>query len=170
MSMDKETEKALSPDKKTESKKTAEIPVEDLGIGDQLDFNQLFRVKGKQGLFVIGSTVNKSKMIRVASFLDFKTGTIVNVNKLICLNDYKFLTIRGEHLSLVDVFNNYQKYLDGGYKEGDKAEKIMSIMVPNYDPEYFKAYHVNTILKWYQEILTKMQLNEKKEETQTPQQ
>ena len=139
---------------------------EDTRIGSVLDFNNIFRIKGKRGLFSINSNVNKSGLINMVSFLNFKEKYTVRVGNLVRLGDLKFSLIDGNKLLMSDVFNNYEKCLSERTAPRIGSE-LMEILVPNYDPDEFKDYHAKQVVKWYDEIQIKMELNEK--ETQASQ-
>lgn len=129
-------------------------------IGELLNFDELFRVKGKQGLFTVNSKVNKSGMVNVIPFLDHKEKYTVKATNLICLGHLYFQKMDAEVLQISDVFNNYEKYLEKRPVPKITPE-IMGILVPDYDPYNFKDYHAKQIVKWYDEIIFKIEQNEK---------
>ena len=140
-------------DDKEEKKET--VTIEKIYIGERIEFKDLFRVKGKQGLFTINSTVNKSGMISMLGFADKTIKHTVAATKLICLWQLQFETQTRVPLDIEQVFINYEKYLEtGGYSYIDfnTADEIMAAMVPDYDECAFKPYHAEKVRKWYNEI------------------
>ena len=118
------------------------------GIGNQINFDQLFRVKGHQGLFTLRSSASKSGLIAVIGFMDYNNKRTVKTDQLECLGNLVFTTYAGhDDLKIGDVFNNIQK-LNG--------DADMSDMVPNYDENYFKPYHARKVKMWYKIINDKL--------------
>ena len=134
-------------------------------FGDQINFNELFRVKGKKGLFCTASTVHKSGMIRMSGFLDYKSTVVVNQDKLICLGHILYSTELGvEAVNLNDVFSNLFEF----YEKSPEDVPGLAVFVPNYDPNEFKERHAFQILGWFNEFLTKMEeINGYKETTKS---
>lgn len=139
-------------------------------FGDQIDFNELFRVKGKKGLFCLGSKVHKSGMVRMVRFLTPTEAVTVNEDKLICLGHLTFqtelgLAEEGSRLTMNDVFSNLFEFYDGEqYKENKNLAPGLEVFVPNYDKNLFKERHAVQVLGWFDEVVTKMtELNGVKE-------
>lgn len=131
-------------------------------FGDQINFNELFRVKGKKGLFCIDSAVHKSGMIKMTGFLDFKNSVVVNQDKLVCLGHLSFATELGvEPVLMNDVFSNLFEF----YKESPEDVPTLADFVPSYDPNQFKERHALQVMEWFNEVITKMEeINGDKEE------
>jgi hypothetical protein len=137
------------------------------GIGDQINFIELFRVKGYQGLYTLNSTVHKSGMVSMLKLLEFNQKITVHENKLECLGQLEFITFAGyENLRMGSVFNNMFEYLE---ETGDDIDdlswvELMHIMAPNHDPYFFKQSHAKKCLAWYKEITTKFNEFKEKED------
>lgn len=133
-----------------------------LTFGEQFNFNEIYRIKGKPGLYNPRSEVSKSNMINLGGFLNPNITTTVNANDLICLGWYDFITTEPADkggfkvLKLTKVFDNIFEYIEqtndfkltqisiGAFKE---------MAVPNFDDNQFKDYHAELIKKWYLEIV-----------------
>lgn len=123
-------------------------------FGDQINFNELFRVKTKKGLFCLGSEVNKARMVHMIGFLDFKNKCTVHADKLVCLGQFRFETEAGhDPLGMGDVFSNLFEFFEKTPKETPKLNDF----VPNYDPSEFKERHALQVLGWFNEVITKME-------------
>ena len=154
-------------DEKEEIKKVEEE--KELLIGEQLEFNQLFRVKGKQGLFVLASLVNKSGMVGVFSFLDSRIKYTVKVSDLVCLGNLMFSDNQSDTIPISQVFVNYENYIKDG-KTPSSDKELMNALVPNYDPEKFKMYHAVQVVKWFDDVVKKVNtIIEDEEKAQAPQ-
>jgi len=128
-------------------------------FGDQIDFNELFRVKGKKGLFVLGSKVNKSGMVRMIGFLDYEKSVTTNQNNLVCLGHLRFQTEMGKEPVLMnDVFSNLHEFYQ--VNKDKEVTPELSDFVPNYDPNEFKMRHAVQVLGWFDEVITKITENE----------
>lgn len=126
-------------------------------LGNSLDFNQLFRVKGKKGIHVVNSTVNKSGMINMREFLDFNKKVTVKANDLVCLGHLQVEKEDKTYIGLPEVFDNLEK---SKFKKDISNNDMMAIMCPSYAPEAFKPYHARQILTWYSEIVKKLKEDE----------
>lgn len=122
-------------------------PEEVESFGNSIDFNNLFRVKGKQGLFVPNSTVNKSGLINMVGFLDPKNSHTTLATNLVRLGDLSIITTESENCSLNEAFDNLHDHYEANEKW--PAEDMMDVICPNYDESEFKAYHAKRILEWY---------------------
>jgi len=162
-----------------------EIEVEETFI-DSIDFNELFRVNGKRGLFTPRSGVNKGGMLSVMAFLNKQETAIVHKSKMECLGQLSFMTtemekvdvpltendkgyVEGEEkttqigrlkiLDMRQVFNNLYKYAidsEDWAFQEKTLEELMEIMVPKFDKMKFRTYHAEKVLLWYMEVTTKV--------------
>jgi len=115
-------------------------------LGDSINFYELFRVKGCQGLFTLASKENGSGMIRMMEFMRSKKVT-VNRDRLVCLDSIKFETYAGhKDLRMADIFNNLNK------TDLPSLENIF----PNYDEDKVKDYHLGMVIMWYNELTKKL--------------
>ena len=137
-------------------------------LSENIDIEVMYRIKGKQGIFMPVSKPNKSGMIRMVRFMLDEAYT-VNKFYLQGLSGSVIYKDNGETSSLLDSFDNLQKHfknqstyckdLETSTVEkqmeliGDK-EDIMNVVCPDYDPYRFKDYHVLKIIKWYNEIIS----------------
>ena len=130
---------------------------------DEMNFGEIFRVKGKKGLFTLASKVHKSGMVRLVGFLEFEKVCVVNQDKLVCLGNYQIITEAGhDNLMVSDVFNNLYNF----YKANVGMIPILADFAPNYDEDEFKERHAFQLITWFDEIITKLEkLDETKKET-----
>ena len=118
----------------------------------QINFNELFRVKGKKQLFVVASKAHKSGMIRMVSFLG-ETTAMVTKKSLVCLGDLVFRTELGfEDCSIGEVFNNLYKF----YLKTPKEVPDFSDFLPNYDKNELNIKKALMLLNWFDELITKI--------------
>jgi len=131
-----------------------------LGFGDQINFTELFRVKGRQGLFTLRSSVHKSGTVGVLGFLDYNRKLTVMATQMECLGALVFTTLAGnDDVRINTVFNNLAAHEEKNgdvdfekFKDGD----LLELMAPNYDDNFFKIHHAKKCLMWYKEITTKL--------------
>lgn len=136
-----------------------------------LDFDQIFRVKGKQGLFTIRSHVNKAGLIGVSGFLERDIKHTVKAMDLECLGSLVFKTTDVEYndknevagmkqINISDVFTNMNEYQskteDHTFSKLKSNKEIMAVMVHNYDANEFKEYHAIKVMKWYIDIIGRL--------------
>jgi hypothetical protein len=122
---------------------------EKLEILEALDFNQIFRVKGRQGLFLARANPSKSGIWPVVNFNDNKIKHYAKISDCVVLGQLVFKTLVGhEDLKIIDVFKNVLKT--------KKAALDMSLMVPEYDCDEFKNYHADQVAKFWSEIELKI--------------
>lgn len=140
------------------------------GIGDLIDFSQLFRVKGIDGIWIPTSKAHKSGMISVTSFEYENIKKIVKRDNLISLLQYNFYSLNNDptgspiSITIQEVFNNLNNhFIDVDIDSSKHIDKLMSVMVPNYSPEHFREYHAKQVLKWYHIIKNKVINIEKKQ-------
>ena len=124
-------------------------------LGEQLEFNHLFRIKGKKGLFAPNSTVNKAGMINMVSFLDRRIKHTVKAKDLVCLGNLWFSDNKSDMIPISEVFVNWETYLKGGGKPSSDHE-LMNALLPNYDPEKFKMHHAVQVVKWFDCAISKI--------------
>lgn len=126
-------------------------------FGQMFDFNNMYRVKGVQGLVSVIHHTPGHKMAIVSGIYS-KGRRSVSVDKMVRLGDGEFKTTKSTVLKMTDVFNNLMNYVthaeDYGF-ENVTIEELMSIMVPNFDKDQFKLYKAKEVLGWYIEVTTK---------------
>jgi hypothetical protein len=147
--------------KKTKSKMAQDAKKEVVGFGDQINFIELFRVKGRQGLFTLRSKVHKSGTVGVLGFLDYNRKFTVMAEQMECLGALIFTTLAGnDDIKINTVFNNLDEYEKANGKtdfDTMDIETLMPLMVPEFDPEFFKDHHAKKCIMWYKEIITKLE-------------
>lgn len=155
---------------KTKNKKEEIVP-----IGKKIKFEDLFRVKGKQGLWALRSKVNSAGLCGVLKFDDFETVSTVKAMDMICLGQLVFTTYAGnKNLGMVEAFNNLEKHIaatkDFDFEKADRKE-LLPVIIPEFDEDKFKEYHVEWVLMWYK-IITKrynqLEALEKLEKSEKP--
>lgn len=137
------------------------------GIGDMIDFSILYAIKGR-GLIWTSKNghVNKSGMILMTEILNPSNKALVKRDDLVCLGHYYFATTETEvfngterikHLHINQVFNNLNAhFIDVDVNSDTYKDELMSVMCPNFDPAEFKPYHMEKVVKWYNEIKNKI--------------
>ena len=125
-------------------------------LSESIDTNVMYRIKGRQGLFMPITKPNKAGLVRMLRFMSEEVYT-VNKSLLSGLGGAIIYKSNGETITLLDAFDNLQKYFKnkstGDIDPLDK-HKIMDIICPNYDPDRFRDYHAKKIVMWYNEIIT----------------
>lgn len=141
------------------------------GLGDLIDFSRLFRVKGTEGLWFPvqinkkGSIhIHKMGMVLFGSFEHDGTKRMVKKENIVPIMKYYFYTLdHNKTVTIQEVFNNLNThFIDVDIDSSKHFDKLMSLMVPNYDPDKFKDYHARLILGWYKVIKNKIINIEKK--------
>ena len=169
--------------KTTTSEDEKPVEEEKNGFGDQFDFTQLFRVKGKKGIHLMISKINKAGMVGVREFLGGIGNKTVHARDLVCLGHFTFQTLAGhDDLSISDVMNNISEIkLENEDKESMfygfevdlsvlKEEDLLPFMekiVPCYDSYKFKLRHAKQVLLWYKELKQKRDDLDKNEKINT---
>ena len=125
-------------------------------LSESIDTNVMYRIKGRQGLFMPITKPNKSNLVRMVRFMKDEAYT-VNKAMLNGLKGAKIYKTNGETITLLDAFDNLQKHFKnkstGDIDSLDK-NKTMDIICPGYRPDKFKDYHAKKIVTWYNEIVT----------------
>lgn len=124
-------------------------------FGDTIDFNNLFRVKGKKELYTPASQLQKNGMVGMRSFIENQPIT-VHKNTLQCLGHYEFTKADGEKIKIDQVFNNLNEF-PNEYLQTADDDCLMEAMVPDYDSSLFKNYHAKQVLSWYLQIKNKIE-------------
>jgi len=132
--------------------------VEEPKFGDQFDFKNIFRIKGKKGLYYPIAGMTKQRLIRMCEIYQTKNTLIAKVDDLVCLGDFQFIRIDGSSIGMAEVFtnlSNYAKESEDYAFEGVTIEELMPFMCPKFDKDKFKKYHSVQVLGWYIEITLK---------------
>lgn len=137
---------------------SAEKPVRrEMTFGEGINFNIIYRVKGKKNLFMpLSAEPQKSGMI---GMIEVGVDNAISVHKrdLECLGHLEFHTVSNGVLKMGNVFDNLEKFtLEELGKKNDK--ELMEIMVPEYHPDLFKSYHGEKVMLWYFEIKEKIKI------------
>lgn len=126
-------------------------------FGQMFDFNNMYRVKGVQGLVSVIHHTPGHKMAIVSGIYS-KGRRSVSVDKMVRLGSQSFFNKNWNVLKMPEVFNNLMNYVthseDYGF-ENITIEELMPIMVPDYDSSTFKLYKAKEVLGWYIEVTTK---------------
>ena len=143
-----------SPETKQPKKKPYAKGIE--WLSESIDIKVMFRIKGKQGIFMPVTKPNKANMIRMVRFMLDEAYTI-NKSLLRCLGGSVIYKDDGETISLLDAFDNLQKHFKNqstGDLHSESKEDIMRIICPGFDEYEFKDYHAQKIITWYNEIIS----------------
>lgn len=145
----------------TESTETEKQVEQEPTFGERIAFNELYRVKGHSGLFVVITPPNKSKMICMGSFSQNKKVT-VTLDKLVRLDQYIFNKADGDKVRIKELFDNLDQYTHEVLRKLSPAS-LMETMVPGFDSDLFKHHHALLVLDWFCEIKLKIEDFEKGE-------
>lgn len=132
-------------------------------FGESFDYKQLFRVKGKSGLFVlINSSKLRNNMIAVGRLRE-KKSMWVNLNDLQSLADLVFFNNAGDKIGVDVVLNNCNAHsmVELQKKTGDE---LCAVMVPDYNPKKFRAHDAQKVLLWFIELKTALEYYNKQNE------
>lgn len=134
-----------------------------------LDYNQIFRAKGFQGLYTLRSKVNKSGMIGIQGFLDksIRYNKTVKALDLECLGTQfveTFIPVKDEKDGTVEPsklilpFNQLMQNIHSkvNITKDAKATIEMEDIAPFHDKDTFKNYHAAKLLSWYLIIVDKV--------------
>ena len=118
------------------------------GIGDMIDFRLIYRVKGQSKLFSPKIDKNKSGIIPMFEYLNYKNKIVVPFDSLVCVGNY----VKG--VSMAEMFNS----LNNEFIDEDANTKNNPLSSFN-----LKAYQKEQIIEWYNEIKNKIILIERLE-------
>ncbi len=126
----------------------------ELTFGESINFNGIFRVKGKKNLWISLTAPQKNGM---CGMIEMGVNNPVSVHKknVECLGAFVFHKADGTTIRMGQVFDNLEKFTleELGVK---KDIELMEIMCPNYHPDMFKPYHGEKVISWYFEIKEKI--------------
>lgn len=126
---------------------------------EAFEIKELLTIKGKPGLWKLVRLIPGQRMARVQNLVTDVAAT-VKVADVASIDQYKVFLKDGKDRSLEEIFG----YIMGLEEQGlvtkaqldslDGGKKtFMELLVPNYDEEQFKHYHLTKIIKWYNEIV-----------------
>ncbi|KKN24446.1 hypothetical protein LCGC14_0894710 [marine sediment metagenome] len=125
-------------------------------LSESINIDVMYRIKGKQGIFMPITKPNKSDLVRMIRFMKDEAYT-VGKSSLLSLGGAKIKKLDGATITLSEAFDNLQKHFKnqstGDIDSWDKQD-IMEVICPNYYPYEFKDYHAKKIIVWYNEIVT----------------
>lgn len=125
-------------------------------LSEVVNIEIMYRIKGKQGLFMPVSKPNSSGLLRMVRFMSREAHT-VNKSLLEGLGGTLIYKDNGKTITLSNAFDNLQKHFDNeptGELTVDSKDELMDIICPDYDKDRFKGYHAKKIIMWYNEIVT----------------
>ena len=161
-----EEEKAKIDETKKEIERRSVEKPEARGIGDMINFKQIFRLKGHQKVWTPMTEINKSGMITFAEWLNKVNVKTVHKDVCIRLGDYWFATTEMEtikipiekpegkvipkqdepefkeierlkRLHLTDVFNNLNaEFIDADVEYNEKNPMIVAELMEVMCPNY----------------------------------
>ena len=125
---------------------------------EQFEFSDLFRVKGKKGLYFPASTKHKSGVVMLREWEG--TGRCVtHARNLQRLSELVFHKEDGTVLSITEVMDNIDQNLKleeiPGINKFNARPPVLERIVPGYDPAMFKPSHAVQVLSWWAEIKRK---------------
>jgi hypothetical protein len=125
---------------------------------ESFEIKELYTLHGKPGLYKF---VGQAKAGYLFSRLTEPGKVVLQDTGIGRLNDIRIYTTEGE-VSVESVIDRMYEIADGGIKIPDNlavlsdrwesVSDFMQEMVPSYDSEQFKPYHMEKVLKWYHEI------------------
>lgn len=125
-------------------------------LSESIEIDVMYRIRGKQGIFMPVTRLNKGGLVRMVRFMLTEAYT-VNKSKLSGLGGAIIYKSNGETITLLDAFDNLQKHFKnqstGDIDLFDKQD-IMDVICPNYHPRKFKDYHAKKVVMWYNEIIS----------------
>jgi len=155
------TDEIPEPIEPTEEKKRPPFKEGVEWLSDQIDLDVMFRVKGHQGLFIPASFTRKkgknAGIINMKRFMNEKESHVVHVNKLQGLEGFIIIRLKDDPITLGEALDNLQEYCDNKTTTDKRIMgrvAAMEIICPGHDPDEFKPYHAEKIIKWYDEIVT----------------
>ena len=117
-----------------------------------INFDEIYRVKGIYGLVTKLSKPHKSGTIRVRSFSDTNNSFTVMERNLVSLGGLRFQTELGfDNLTVKDVFNNLFTY----YNDKQVVFPRLKDFVPNYDAKMFTTKDSYKLFDWFNELSIK---------------
>ena len=120
----------------------------------------MYRIKGKQGLFMPITKPNKSGLISMIRFMSTERYT-VNKSLLEGLRGVVIYTNSNKTIALTEAFDNLQNHFDNqptGELDASGKDALMDVVCPDYDKDRFKDYHAKKIIQWYNEMVTKINI------------
>jgi len=123
-------------------------------FADSFDFDKIYTIKGKQGLHYQVSNTQKSGVVGMREFLSDSKPVTVLTNTVTPLRYYVITLQDQTKYPIYEAFNNLATKTNEELKELSPIE-LMELAAPNYDPEYFKPYHIVKLMKWYLELKQK---------------
>ena len=129
---------------------------------EPFEIKDLIVVKGKPGLWIPVRYIPSAKMVNVKNLVDEYDTFTTKLTNVEFIKNYNIFLNHGE-MSLENVFGFI---MDMEEKELVKMEeldsydsldvvdkfKMMNRLVPDYDPNRFKSYHLSKIIKWYKAL------------------
>ena len=129
-------------------------------LSEVVNIEIMYRIKGKQGLFMPVSKPNGSGLLRMVRFMSREAHT-VSKSLLEGLGGTLIYKDNGKTITLSEAFDNLQKHFDNeptGELTVDSKDELMDVICPDYDKDKFKGYHAKKIIQWYNEIVSAINL------------
>jgi len=119
-------------------------------LSEAIDFNNIYRVKGKKGLYFPLSKPNKGNLVGMANLTNHEDRFTSNTSTLICLGHLVIHKNDKTHITLGVAFDNLKEHFENNKELSDKD--VCSVICPDYDDELFKPYHAKSIVEWFHTI------------------
>lgn len=123
---------------------------------DVINFQELYRVKGHQGIHTCKVGTNKSGVCVMSPLSNPAKSVPVAACKCVCLVNYIINTEAGEpDFTVKGVLNNMHEKKESGefvFEGKSNVVDLMSMVAPNYDEDKFKPSHLDRLWGWYIEL------------------
>ena len=158
-----ETEKKKPARKKSTPKKKEEEFVDvKAKLSDIIDLNPLYRVKGDSRIHFILSSPNKQGMVGMRPW-EGGPSKSVHVSNLTSIAQHNIFKEDGTTIPIKDALDNlFERFSDNTVEEG---HDLRETACPGYDPDKFHQYHMDRMIKWFNEIVGMVKGSVPSEET-----
>lgn len=144
-------------------------------FGGILKLDNLFRIKGKPGLWWMRGEISKGGMANMVNYATPQLSVFAHANSFENVANFHFEYLDEEqnkqYLDTAKVFLNLEDEGLTGFEDLSHihvCDEIMQTMVPGYNPDAFKKHHAKKVLDWYKIITVDLKQYEdtaKEEET-----
>jgi hypothetical protein len=139
--------------------------IDDLVFQEMIDITSLFVINGRPGLYMLRAVKKNDGILPVQQWLGERKNLVVRtkgrenpliqLGKVVIHTKFKNENEQWVHdnMPLQAVFDGLHEHVKNGGEinrllEGE-VEELMEIVAPYYDPDEFRHYHMEKIIKWY---------------------